>query len=94
VEPSPRATHSMLVAAWHMLRTGELYNDPAATTTRDATPNEPPATSSPNSSDSDTPSPSSRRSQPERVSLQKIGHSPKRRSRVLAATLLAIGSKR
>ena len=32
----------MLVATWHILTTGEIYNDPAATTSLAATPNAPP----------------------------------------------------
>ncbi len=61
--------HSMIYAIWHMLSTGELYNDSAASTSLVVTPNDKPAGSSPNSNASATPSPCSKPPwQPERRS--------------------------
>ena len=46
--------HSILIASWHMLSTGEIYHDSEATTTANATPNASQNGSSPNSKPSAT----------------------------------------
>ena len=48
--------HSIIVASWHMLKTGESTAKTAATTSPASTPTNRPDASSPNSNDSDTPS--------------------------------------
>ena len=57
--------HSMLIAAWHMLSTGEIYNDPGGDYFTRRDPERPPDASSPSSNASATPSPSRKRSPPE-----------------------------
>jgi hypothetical protein len=52
--------HSMLVAVWHVLTNGQLYDDLGADYCRRRNPPAPPSTSSPNSKRSDTPSPCKR----------------------------------
>jgi hypothetical protein len=61
--------HSIICACWHMLTTGELYNDLGGDYYRKRDPNTPPNASSPNSKHSDTPPRSNRPWQPDAIFL-------------------------